>query len=118
MKLITLIFLLLSFNLSIAQQSTKYFSAGCTPNWKKGEKKVLLITRTNKEYSGGKLLSNSVIPLNTNITVIDSSAEGYTSEWVFHLTDKFKKENLTYKEQMPGYDGLKMIFKIRNDGSF
>lgn len=118
MKIIATLLLLVTSTLSIAQNILNDTSVSFIGSWSKGEEKVIEIVRTKVTLRSGSPASTFDFSYEAHISILDSSKDGYTIKWVFHLTDKFKKENPLLAMAMPVYEGLKMIFTTTNFGSF
>lgn len=118
MKITVACLLISIYTFSCTQNAKKDISLSCTANWKKGEEKVLLISRGKEEYKSGKRTSTFDFSYEAHVTVLDSTKEGYTIKWIFHLSEEFKKANPGIAGSMPVYEGLKMIFTTTSTGSF
>ncbi|HEX7903558.1 MAG TPA: hypothetical protein VF487_06745 [Chitinophagaceae bacterium] len=118
MKIITTLLILIASTFSFAQTISKDTSVSFIANWSKGEEKVIEIVRTKKTSRSGKPAPPFNFSYEAHVSILDSSKEGYTIKWVFHLTDKFKEENPLLAMSMPVYEGLKMIFTTTSVGSF
>jgi len=90
----------------------------CLANWKKGEEKIIIISRKKESYNLGKLTSTFNFSYEAHVSVLDSAKDGYTIKWVFHLPAILKALNPELAVSMPVYEGLKMIFATTNSGSF
>ena len=118
MKITVACLLISIYTFACAKNPKKDVSISCTASWKKGEKKILFISREKEEYKSGSRISTFDFSYEAHVTVLDSSKEGYTIRWVFHLSEEFKKENPGIAGLMPVYEGLKMIFTTTHTGSF
>jgi hypothetical protein len=118
MKLSAIFISIFICSFASAQGNKNDTSFNCIANWKKGEEKVLLIGRDKKSYQSGVLKSDFNFSYEAFITILDSSKEGYTIQWVFHLTEEVKQANPGLAESMPVYEGLKMIFTTTDLGTF
>lgn len=90
----------------------------CMAHWKKGEEKVLLIKREKEKSESGNAEPPFTFSYEAFVTVLDSTAEGYRMQWVFHLPEDVKKATPGLAEAMPVYEGLKMIFTTDKMGVF
>ena len=118
MKIIATLLLLVTSTFSIAQNILNDTSVSFIGSWSKGEEKVIEIVRAKETLRSGEPTSTFNFSYEAHISILDSTKDGYTIKWVFHLTDKFKKENPLLAMAMPVYEGLKMIFTTTNFGSF
>jgi hypothetical protein len=118
MKIIGACLLISICALSCGQNTKEDISLTCAANWKKGDKKVIVISRGKENYESGKETFNFDFSYEAHVTVLDSSKDGYTIRWVFYLTEEFKKENPGITGSLPVYEGLKMIFTTTSNGSF
>jgi hypothetical protein len=118
MRILATCFLISLYAFSYAQNTEKDTSLSCIAKWKKGEEKVLLISRHKESYESGKRSSIFDFSYEAHVSVLDSSKEGYTIKWVFHLTEEFKQANPGIAGSMPVYEGLKMIFTTAPTGAF
>lgn len=118
MKSVATLLSLFIYALAFSQVDQNDSSFNCIVHWKKGEEKVLLIHRNKASYQSGNLKSDFNFSYEAFITVLDSSKEGYTIQWVFHLPEAVKKAEPGLAELMPVYEGLKMIFTTTDLGTF
>ena len=118
MKIIATL-LLLTINLfSFSQKISQDTTASFIGDWKKGDGKIIEIVRTKEATRSGKPSPPFTFTYEAHVSILDSSNDGYTIQWVFHLPDEYKKANPGIEEVMPVYEGLKMIFKTTNVGAF
>jgi hypothetical protein len=106
MKYKLIIFFLAISSFCFSQHQTTDTSASCIANWKKGEKKILTISRGPR------------FAYEAHITVVDLTSAGYTLEWIFHLPEDFKKTFPGRADSMPAFEGMKMLYKTSLAGSF
>ena len=53
-----------------------------------------------------------------NITILDSTENSYTVQWIFNLPAKLKEANPELQHSLPVFNGMKMIFKTSETGIF
>jgi len=87
-------------------------------HWKKGEKKVFSILQTRHIRETGKPPSLFRLLYEARVTVLDSAADGYTLQWVFHLPPEFRQSYPLSGDSLPVYEGLKMIYRTDPLGAF
>lgn len=114
---ITSVFLLIHMTF-LGQITENDTTISCMAYWKKGEQKVILISRKKESYNQSKLTSTFNLSYEAHVSVLDSAKDGYTIQWVFHLPAILKALNPELAASMPVYEGLKMIFTTTNSGSF
>ncbi|HNU79064.1 MAG TPA: hypothetical protein PKM75_11925 [Prolixibacteraceae bacterium] len=115
MKSAATLILFLLYNFASAQPDTSY---NCLARWKKGEEKIILITHSVENNREGNTEPPFEISYEAHIQVTDSTEEGYTLKWVFHLPQEVKKANPLMVLAMPVYEGMQMIFKTDRNGVF
>jgi len=118
MKIFTVCFLISIYSLSCTQTTKEDTSATCLAKWKKGEEKTILISRTKKRFPPSEKFPVFNLTYEAHILVLDSSKDGYTIKWVFHLPEEFKISNPGLAELLPVYEGLQMIFTTTPAGVF
>lgn len=102
----------------VFSQNNNPDSASCIAFWEKGESKIFHIVHEKTSSENGKLKSQFSLAYEAHVTVIDSSTENYTIQWIFHLSDSVKKANPGLADLSPVYEGLKMIYKTSQTGVF
>lgn len=90
----------------------------CTAGWKKGEEKIILITRSKVNIPVRQETPDFKMNYEAHLTILDSSADGYKIQWVFQLPALVKLANPEFAKAMIVYNGLKMIFTTTNEGEF
>ncbi|MBI5858671.1 MAG: hypothetical protein HZB42_13625 [Sphingobacteriales bacterium] len=90
----------------------------CLANWQKGEKKELVITRNKERIEKGKQSQPFNFTYLAHISILDSTDEGYSVQWVLDIPEEVKKASPGIEKLMPVYNGLKIIFTTNNVGSF
>jgi hypothetical protein len=118
MKYVLIILLISLCNSTFSQTVPKDSAASCIARWKKGETKSLHILHNKETYQEGKLKSQTRFPYEAIISVIDSTATGYTLQWVFHLPESIKKANPRLADSLPVFEGMKMLYKTSETGEF
>src|SRR5689334_23291104 len=117
-KSVATFILVFIYAFAASQVTQKNSSYNCVAHWKKGEEKVLLIKREKVKSDSGNPEPPFIFSYEAYITVLDSTAEGYKMQWVFHLPEDVKKSTPGLAEAMPVYEGLKMIFLTDRMGYF
>jgi hypothetical protein len=115
MKSAATLILLFLYHVASTQPDTSY---NCIARWKKGDEQVILIKHTVEKGWAGKPDPAVELSYEAHIQVQDSTKDGYTIKWVFHLPLEVKKANPLIVLAMPVYEGLKMIFKTDRNGTF
>jgi hypothetical protein len=111
------IFLMLIGHTAFPQNKQKDTRINCVAQWKKGEEKIYLITRNKSKIESGKTLPSEDFLVETKMTVLDSSAAGYTISWVYGIPPELKKnEPIYYAVKM--LEGMKFVYKTNEAGSF
>lgn len=100
------------------QDKLKDSSGNYTAHWRKGENKIFYIIHNKESYKSGDLQSQFNFPYEANVTILDSTANTYTIQWVFHLPENVKEENPKLADSLPVFEGMKMIFKTSEKGEF
>jgi hypothetical protein len=117
MKYLCAILLLICCETAFAQKKEKETRVPCIAYWKKGETKAYLITRKKEKTSGGKTSTGENFSIETKITVVDSTAEGYTVHWVYSIPPELEKGSMMHAVAQI-MDGLKFVYKTDDVGSF
>lgn len=86
--------------------------------WKRGEVKSYLITHNKQKSIEGKLQPESNLSYVANITILDSTKDGYKIQWIFNLTDEFKAENPYLDGLLPAFEGMKLLYLTTETGVF
>lgn len=115
MKTAASLILLFLYSVVSAQSDTSY---NCVARWKKVDTQVILINHKIEKSWSGNPEPPVELSYEAHIQVLDSSEEGYTLKWVFHLPQEIKKANPMIGLAMPVYEGMKMIFKTDSKGRF
>lgn len=89
-------------------------SASCVAYWKKGATKTLYINH-NKTTGGHQDVD---FFYEAAVTVLDSTATGYTLQWIFHLPESVKQAKPGLADSLPVFEGLKMIYTTTGTGMF
>ncbi len=111
-----LAFVLLASILALSSHSQDS-TASCITNWRLGDTKTYsIVHEKNAVHSDGNS-SSFKIAYEAWVTVIDSTAKGYTVKWVFHLP-KQTAILPALSDSLPVYNGMSMIFRITNVGGF
>lgn len=118
MKYLLAIFTLLVASPVFSQKIHKDSSVNYIANWTKGENKIYYIIHNKESYELGKLKSEFNFSYETHITVLDSTKNNYTIQWVFHLPENVKETNPKLADSLPVFEGMKMIFKTSKIGQF
>lgn len=116
MKYFLTIFTVFVVSSALSQEIHKDSSATYNAKWLKGENKIYYIIHNKESYDSGKSEFN--FAFETHITVLDSTINGYTIQWTFHLPDKIKEVNPKLADSLPVFEGMKMIFKTSKAGVF
>lgn len=103
---------------SFSQSIEKNTTLNCIANWKKGEEKILHISRKKESYEANNLKSTFNLNYEAYISILDSSKDEYMVQWVFHLPSEIKKANPELAQALVVYEGLKMLFTTTGVGSF
>lgn len=118
MKFLLSILILFIVSSVFGQDKLKDSSANYIANWKKGENKIFYIVHNKESYESGKLKSQFNFSYEANITILDSTENSYTIQWIFHLPTKVKETNPRLADSLPVFEGMKMIFKTSETGEF
>lgn len=118
LKIFCFLLLLLSNFISGGQNRITDTSATCIAFWKNGENRVLQILHGKEKYDSLKQRSKTTVSYEAHIKIIDSTATGFTIEWVYK---NFTSSDLN--EQSSGevntiMEGLKILYKTDDVGSF
>jgi hypothetical protein len=79
-------------------------------DWKKGDNRILAITRTNIQNGEGASSRRFEFTHAATITVLDKTDSGYTLQWVYHFPADFKLAHPLLADSIPIYEGLKIIY--------
>lgn len=110
--------LLLFFTLALfAQTQTKNTTQSCVAHWHKGETKNYTITHTKEQIDNGKSISKVVLNYDADITVLDSTKDGYTLQWNYKGTSSKKNEGAA-EIALALFKGLKIVYKTTITGGF
>lgn len=117
---LTVLLLIAFFANTIAQTtwSENQDTISVQANWKKGDQKTFLITRTKQKKVSGDVRENFQFSFLADMKIVDSTESGYRVEWEYRLTNDFKEKNPLASLAMPVYNDMKMIFTTYTDGSF
>lgn len=118
MKYFLTIFSMFIVSSAFSQEMHKDSSADYTANWLKGENKIYYIIHNKENFESGQLKSEVNFAFETQITVLDSTTNGYTVQWIFHLPDEIKEANPKLADSLPVFEGMKMIFETSKAGVF
>ncbi|HEX6333165.1 MAG TPA: hypothetical protein VFZ78_03000, partial [Flavisolibacter sp.] len=108
--------LLLAGTTAFSQNIATDTSAQVIAWWRKGEVKNLVISKTTEKKDNGKVVQRTSGSYGATITVIDSTAEGYTLQWQYHYKAAAGQTELQVYEKM--LDELKVIYKTSDVGDF
>lgn len=92
-------------------------SVTCIAYWKKGEQRKLRIIQS-KENSRTPKDGGTIITYDVQITVLDSSDEGYKIRWIFHQAELNKAASSQVISGVPVFDGMEFIFLVSETGTF
>jgi len=93
-------------------------SVTCIAHWKPGETRVYTITRETKTIAPGTKTPPFSFTYEAWISVLDSSAKGYTIQWIFHIPDSTVLLHPEMGNPALVYNGLKMRFHVTPSGAF
>jgi hypothetical protein len=118
MKYLCVILVLLFSEPAFAQKKKeKETRVPCIAYWKKGEEKTYLITRKKEKTTAGKSSGGENFLIDAKITVLDSTAEAYTVQWVYGIPPEVDKNSLM-GQAAALMQGMKFIYKTDDVGSF
>ena len=118
MKLLLPILSFFIFSSVLAQDNFIDSSVNYIANWKKGARKIFYIAHNKKSYESGKLKSEFDFSYEAHVTILDSTEDSYTVQWVFQLPVKLKETNPRFADSLTAFNGMKMIFKTSESGEF
>ncbi|MEO6135521.1 MAG: hypothetical protein ABIP35_10235 [Ginsengibacter sp.] len=118
MKPLLSILALFILSSSFAQQKFNDSSANYVANWKKGESKIFYMAHNKESYEGGELRSQFNFGYEAHVTILDSTEDSYTIQWVFELPAKLKENNPRYADSLTAFNGMKMLFTTSENGEF
>ncbi len=93
-------------------------SATCIAYWKKGESRIYQIKHSKEKSESGKIKSVSEGNYEAHLKVIDSSASGFTIEWVYKNFKTSGAGQHALNSLMAIMEELKIVFKTDDAGSF
>jgi hypothetical protein len=102
------------FSPSFAQNIVTDTSAPVVAYWNKGDKKEFVIRKLTSKIQG-KNVTKSDISYRALLTVIDSTADGYTIEWIYKYD--FKKQ-IAIQGFEDLFNDLKIVYTTDDVGSF
>jgi hypothetical protein len=102
----------------LSQSASSDSSADCVIHWRPGEKKTYSIVHERSADGESAASTPFRFTYETQVSIIDSSSQGFTVQWQFKLPDDFNKTNSGVAEVLPVYNGMKMIFKVAEKGEF
>lgn len=82
--------LLNAYTFAYGQNSVTDSTATIVSHWKKGEEINLALLKQRSKFKGSQLLSDEGSTYEATITILDSTQEGYTLEWIYR---NFKLKN-------------------------
>lgn len=118
MKFIATLLFLFCYIAGYGQLKPADSSFTCKANWRKGDEKSFSIQRTKENILSGTTQPPFTFTYEAVVTILDSTAEGYKIQWVFHLPELVKKTNPELAAALPVYEGLHMIFLTTREGAF
>jgi hypothetical protein len=93
----------------LGQDKLKDSSANYIANWKKSESKIFHIVHNKESYESGKLQSQFNFSYEAHVTILDSTKNSYTVQWIFYLPEKVTETNPNLADSLPVFNGTKMI---------
>jgi hypothetical protein len=85
--------------------------------WNKGEKQSYSVHLDKIKIKNGDTTSHQTTSYDVDITVLDSTAEGYTVEWQYHNMAAANTP-LAFKKIIEATRDMRVIFKIDQNGTF
>jgi hypothetical protein len=117
MKFIAVIFLLAASNTLYAQTKQKETKLDCVAHWKKGEERTYLLTRNKSKIVSGNPVKSEDFLLDIKVSVLDSSAKGYTINWEYAVPREIENDPLK-SGAASLIAGMKFLYKTDEAGSF
>lgn len=102
-----------------AQNRVTDSSVTCIAFWKKGEVRKLKITHTkSKGSSETDMRSEDAISYMAQVTILDSTTDGYKIKWKFQQPQIEKPGNIKDGSGVPIFDGMEFVFSTNDGGMF
>lgn len=102
----------------LGQDKLQDSSVNYMANWGKSASKIFYIVHSKESYESGELKSESNFSYEAHVTVLDSTENSYTVQWIFRLPAKVKETNPKLADSFPVFEGMKMIVKTSETGEF
>jgi hypothetical protein len=118
MKLILIFSTLTLWLTGHSQSALKDSAADCVARWRLGEKKTYLISHEKSTINESGSSAPFRFAYEALVSVIDSTAKGYTIKWVFQIPDEYKRMHPGLADSLPTFNGMTMIFKTSEMGAF
>jgi hypothetical protein len=118
MKFSSLIFFLTIPFVCFSQNRITDTSATCIAFWKNKEAKVYTIKHSKEKFEGAKTKSLSEANFEAHVKVIDSSATGFTIEWIYKNFETSGAALNVLSSLSTIMEGLKIIYKTDDAGTF
>jgi hypothetical protein len=118
-RLVILLMLALSFSVYAQKKAPPADSSvNCITNWQKEETQTYSIVHEKKTLQPNQDNKLSRYRYEAKVWVVDASDTDYTIRWVFDLPRKTSEATPDKLDSLPFYDGMQMVFRISNTGSF
>lgn len=118
MKFLLLIFFFLIPSLCFSQNRITDTSATCIAFWNNKEPKVYRVKHSKEKLEGTEIKSSSEGNFEAHIKVIDSSAAGFTIEWVYKNFETAGAPENLLNSLSTIMEGMKIIYKTDDVGMF
>jgi len=117
-KFFIALFALYTTTAAYAQNRTTDTSATCIAFWKNKDTRVYQIKHTKEKYDEAKSKTVAEATYEAHVNVIDSTAKGFTIEWVYKNYSTSGAPEQTLNSLHSIMEGLKIIYKTDNMGTF